>query len=341
MKKLLLSLSIVLVGVVFASLKPSVSVVIIGGGPAGLSTAIEARQAGACVTVVEKRSVYERPQRIFLFEHSLGLLEKWEVESPELIKVKLGEERIGIVRISALEEALLKRAEKLGVFFIQEEFVGLSQQERSIILGSGGSLSYDILVAADGVHSQVRQALGIEVDLISQGKAGAALIPSSEEEFSLIEVSSDIQHGTSFIKKFYFPGMHFMFLQGPFSATQEDFITLCKACGWDSQAEQIAAGSARLLLDVDVYLQKAKNFSLQNQGALLVGDAAGTGTFFRGMGANHALKTAEIAGHFFRSNNFESFEAEMDKSTSALIEDSAFLFLKDYATCGTNSKISL
>jgi 2-polyprenyl-6-methoxyphenol hydroxylase-like FAD-dependent oxidoreductase len=329
MKKLLLSLFIVLAGVVFTGLKAPVSVVIIGGGPAGLSTAIEARHSGARVTVVEKRSAYERTQRIFLFEHSLELLEKWEVESLELSKINMGEERIGIVRISALEEALLKRAQELGVFFIQEEFVGLSPQERSINLGRGVSLSYDILVAADGTHSQVRQELGIEVDLISQGKAGAALVPCLEDELSLIDVSPDIQHGASFIKKFYFPGMHFMFLQGPFSATQEDFITLCKASGWVPQAEQIAAGKARLLLDVDVYLQKAKSFSLQNQGALLVGDAAGTGTFFRGSGANHALKTAEIAGHFFRSNDFETFEAEMDKSTSALIEDSAFLFPKD------------
>lgn len=326
MKKLWLVLSLVLIEVAFSSLTPPVSVVIIGGGPAGLATAIEATQAGAQVTVVEKRSAYERAQRIFLFEHSLGLLEKWEVESRELNKVKVGADRIGIVRISALEEALLKRARELGVLIIQDVFVGLSQQEYSIILEEGGPMTYDILVAADGTHSQVRKAFGLELDLLSQGKAGAALILSSEDELPLIDVSPDIQHGSYFIKKFYFPGMHFMFLQSPDSATQEDFITVCKASGWVSQAEQITVGNARLLLDVDVYLQKARNFSLQNRGVLLVGDAAGTGTFFRGMGANHALETAEIAGRFFRSNDFENFEAEMDQSTNALIEDSTFLF---------------
>lgn len=329
MKKFWTVLTLVLVGIALCSLKPPVSIVIIGGGPAGLATAIEARQAGAHVTVVEKRSAYERPQRLFLFEHSLALLEKWEVESSELNKIGLGKERIGIVRISALEEALLNRALELGVYVIRDEFVELSPKKRSIILGERGSVPYDILVAADGAHSRVRQALGIELDFISKGKAGVALIPSSEDGSALIEVSPDIQHGTSFIKKFYFPGMHFMFLQGPFSATKEDFVTLCKTSGWNSQAEQIEAGKARLFLDVDVYLQKAKKFSLEDQGALILGDAAGTGTFFRGMGANHALKTAEIAGHFFRSNDFESFEAEMDKSTNALINDSAFLFLKD------------
>lgn len=326
MKKFWTLILLALVGVSFVILKPPVAVVIVGGGPAGLATAIEARQAGARVTVVEKRNAYQRPQRLFLFEHSLGLLEKWGVDSSELNKMGVGEECVGIVRISSLEEALLKRAQELGVLVIQDEFVELSQQKRSITLEGGESLPYDILVAADGAHSSVRQALGIELDFMGQGKAGTALIPS--DDASLIEVSPDIQHGASFIKKFYFPGMHFMFFQGPVSATQEDFITLCNASGWVSQAEQIARRQARLLLDVDVYLQKATKFSLQDRGALLVGDAAGTASFSRGMGANHALETAEIAGRFFRSNDFARFEAEMDKSTSGLVEDSAFLFVK-------------
>jgi flavin-dependent dehydrogenase len=59
-----------------------------------------------------------------------------------------------------------------------------------------------------------------------------------------------------------------------------------------------------------------------------VGDAAGTGSFFRGRGANHALETAEIAGRLFKTGGYESFESEMDKATGAFIEDSAFLFIE-------------
>lgn len=317
----------VFVALAFVSVKPSASVVIIGGGPIGLATAIEARQAKASVTVVEKRCAYDRVQRLFLFDHSLQLLEKWGVVIPELCKIPVDDTYMGIVKISLLEEALLKRAEELGVNVIQDEFIELSQNERSILLKDVGVVPYDIIVAADGAHSCLRKALGIEVDRIRKGKAGAALIPSLCEESSLIGASPDLQYGSSFIKKFHLPGMCLMFIQGPFSATKDDFIALCKAFGWELEAEQIAEGKAHLLQNVDVNLQKAKKFSEEDQSALLVGDAAGTGSFLRGSGVNYGLKTAEIAGRFFRSHDFESFEAEMHSETSALIEDSAFLFL--------------
>lgn len=326
--KALLFLLPVFFGLTFVSFKSQPSTIIIGGGPAGLATAIEARSAGAQVIVVEKRSAYEREQQLFLLEHSLALLKKWEVDPPELNTVEIGDRRIGFVQISQLEEALLKRAQELGVRVIQDEFVELSKSSRSVILRKGGALSYDILVAADGAHSPVRKNLGIEVNFLGQGKAGTAFFLSRKGDTPRsIEVSQAIQHGASFVKKFQFPEVMFIFLQGPNSAAEDDFITFCKASGWDSQAEQIEAGEALLLLDVDVYLQKARRFSLETQGALLVGDAAGTGSFFRGMGANHALETAEIAGRFLRARDYERFEAEMDKSTSSLIEDSAFLFI--------------
>ncbi len=299
----------ILLGLLFFQISLFGSVVIVGGGPAGLATAIEAKMAGADVTVVEKKITYERFQRLFLFEHSMELLRKWGVECPELVKMG----QVGIVRISALEEALLVSAKKLGVQIVQDRFI-LDQS----------TIPYTTLVVADGAHSQVREALGINLDRISQGKAGSALIPSQDEA---VDVSADIQHGTSFIKKFYFPGMNFMFIQG-ITATEEDFIRLCRASGWNNQADQIALGNAKLLLNIDVYLQKAKKFALPDQKVLLVGDAAATGTFFRGSGANFALKTAEIAGKFFRSFDYVNFELEMEKEATALIEDSAYLFQK-------------
>src|SRR5579872_1381381 len=146
MKKIwmfLLLIGLVLAAFIFA--RSPVSVVIIGGGPAGLATAIEAKQAGAIVTVVEKRSAYEREQQLFLRGHSIALLEKWKVDSPWLKKVEIGDKRVGFIPISALEEALLKRARKLGVRVIQDEFIELSENRRSVILSGKGAISYDIL----------------------------------------------------------------------------------------------------------------------------------------------------------------------------------------------------
>lgn len=324
MKKIWMLL--LLITLAFVSVEPADSVVIVGGGPAGLATAIEARQANVSVTIVEKRNSYERVQRLFLLDHSLQLLERWGVEIPELSKIEVDGDYIGIVRIAALENALLKRAQELGVNVIQDEFIDVSPNERVIILKEAGEMPYDILVAADGVHSHLRKTLGIELHLINQGKAGAALIPAADDASSAVDISPDIQHGNSFIKKFYFPGIHLLFIQRPYSATQDDFITLCNASGWESLAKQIAEGRTKLMLDVDVYLQRAKSFSLKERNALLVGDAAGAGTFLSGLGANYAFKTAEIVGHFFTSHDFETFEAEISEATDFLIEGNSAYF---------------
>lgn len=331
MKKFRLPILFVLIALTFAAFKTShspASVVIIGGGPAGLATAIEAIESGAEVTVVEKRSAYERNQQLFLFDRSLSLLKKWEATPPELIEVEIADKRIGFVQISALERVLLRRAQELGVHVIQDKFIECSKKGRFAILEERGSVPYDILIAADGMHSLVRESLGIELILMGQGKAGAAFFPLNEwEPLNPIDISSPLQHESSFVRKFQFPKVTMIFLQGPVSAGKDDFIALCKASGWDFQAKQIEEDKALLLLDVDVYLQKASRFSLPDRRVLLVGDAAGTASFFRGRGANHALETAEIAGCFFKTADYGRFEAEMNKSANSLIEDSAFLFI--------------
>ncbi len=321
--KLLVPLFLIMLGTSISQGRPPLSVVIIGGGPAGLATAIEAALSGAVVTVVEKRSVYERPQRLFLLDHSLELLKKWGVNSPELKIIGIKDERLGLIRICLLEEALLHRAQELGVTVLQGEFQEL--QEREVLLAGGELLPFDLLVGADGAHSLVRQALGIALDFKGQGKAGAALIRSSDAS---IDISPELQHGEAFVRKFQFPGMSLIFMQHPQAATKDDIVILCQASGWQAQAEQINADQALLSLDVDVYLQRARRFSLEDRGALLVGDAAGTASFFRGMGANHALQTAENAGEFLKTHNYVQFEEEMDLATNALIEDSSHLFLQ-------------
>ncbi len=322
-------MKLVFVFIMFAKLTfaASPSVVIIGGGPAGLSSAIEAKQAGASVKVIEKRGAYEREQMLFLFEHSLDLLKKWKAAPAGLSVVGVGDRRIGFVQISELENALLHRAKELGVEVIQDQFVGFSKKGRLARLKKTGSIPYDLLIAADGVHSLVRQSIGIELDRLSQGKAGAAFfLLGKDQPPNPIEVLPHVQHGSSFVRKFQFPELTLVFLQGPQSATKEDFIRLCKASGWDLQAKQVAANEALLLLDVDVFLQRATRFSLKDRGVLLIGDAAATGSFFRGKGANYALESAEIAGRFFQTNDYERFEVELNQATDVLVEDNAFLF---------------
>lgn len=60
------------------------SIAVIGGGPAGLSAAIQAHLLGANVTVIEKREAYIRNNILFLYGPSLDIFEQWGVEIPQM-----------------------------------------------------------------------------------------------------------------------------------------------------------------------------------------------------------------------------------------------------------------
>lgn len=61
MKRILFLLVFGVCSHLFCSDAP-LSIVIVGGGPAGLATAIVAKEQGAQVTVIEKRASYSREQ---------------------------------------------------------------------------------------------------------------------------------------------------------------------------------------------------------------------------------------------------------------------------------------
>ena len=93
-------------------------VLVIGGGPAGLATAIEAADSGAQVTVVEKRKSYSRSQSVFLFDASIKLLEKWKVNIPESKKQEIYE---GIdVKVKFKGEELDSDLNTIGDYFKEQ-----------------------------------------------------------------------------------------------------------------------------------------------------------------------------------------------------------------------------
>src|SRR5437016_3542813 len=94
----------------------AIDIVIIGGGPAGLATAIEGHLAGATVLIVDRRSSYSRGQLLFLFDYSLELLEKWKVSIPSMRIAKLEYNHLmGVTKIKDIEEALARRVHALGI----------------------------------------------------------------------------------------------------------------------------------------------------------------------------------------------------------------------------------
>jgi 2-polyprenyl-6-methoxyphenol hydroxylase-like FAD-dependent oxidoreductase len=122
------------------------NVVIVGAGPVGLATAIEARAAGYDVTVIEKRKVYTRKQVHILDEHTLKLLKTWQVSVAKCTQPEGA--NIGIMSIQDLEEALKERAIEAGAKIIFAKYQQLV--DKQAILYNGQKLSYDFLIGADG-----------------------------------------------------------------------------------------------------------------------------------------------------------------------------------------------
>lgn len=308
-------------------------VVIVGGGPAGLATAIEAHQNGAEVTLIEKRKEYSREQTLFIFNSSIDLLEKWQVTVPWMRVVDKGPgTKLGFVQIKILEEAMDARVKELGVTKLYGEFKRIEHGKLVIAEeGEEREISYDLLVGADGVHSPVRESLGIPVNCM--GKAYAVAVGVILANPSKFEITPDIRKDDLFGKKFSLPFASLVCVQSV--KPLEKLETMLMRFGWEKEAEAISKGQAEVFDNIEVILQQAETFSDKRKSAILVGEATAAASFFHGMGANTAFKTAALAGEFFQALKndpgaaFDAFNNSVKVTTDAMIEDSRNLFPKE------------
>lgn len=316
------------------------SVLIIGGGPAGLATAIEAHQQGANVTIVEKRSSYTRMQMVFLIESSLELLEKWQVSVPNMhiIDFDIGE-KMGFIKISDLEMGLNERVKELGIKRVHGEFIAFS--EKGLRVGSAVErlifdFPYDIVVAADGVHSHVRAELGIQCKKIGEasGTWACSIFPDFSGE---LDISEFIFRPNYVLRRISMPHASLILMQSnvnhavPIRFSVNTLIADALDCGWFKEAEVIASGQGTIVSNIEIVFQQAQHYSHKAKKAILVGDAAATASFFHGMGVNTALKTAVHAGDFFKElrcdidGTYNIFNERMQTTTDDLIHYCEFL----------------
>jgi 2-polyprenyl-6-methoxyphenol hydroxylase-like FAD-dependent oxidoreductase len=322
-----------------ATVKP-LSVVVVGGGPAGLATAIEAHQNGAHVTIVEKRNCYSRLQWLLLSDSSLQLLEKWKVTPPQMrVVADRARGNIGIVQINHLEEPLAEKVRELGIEIIHGEFKELTDLSTMIVSTPTGALkiTYDIIVGADGTHSNVREALAIPTHCMGVARGMGiiiTLIPYQTHIAEEADISTPIKKDDHFIRRIAVPSTSIIFLQGATEISRKQLEKKAEEAGWHQDASMIAADKGYILDNIEVRLQQAQSFSDENKSAILVGDAAATASFFQGTGANTAFKTAAIAGDFFKNlqehdeTAYPAFNQAMQKTTNWMIEDSRYLFAK-------------
>ena len=168
-------------------------VVVVGGGPAGLASAIALAQAGARTALVARRAPYADNRTTALLDGSIDFLQTLQVwprckdnaaalrvmrlvdDTGRLIRapeVRFCCEEIGLdvfgynvenrILVSALEE---RAAELSNLTRFDDEAVTAAPEERlvAIHLGGGGSLFALLAIGADGRQSLCREAAGIGV----------------------------------------------------------------------------------------------------------------------------------------------------------------------------------
>lgn len=148
-------------------------VVVVGGGPIGLVTAIEARRAGLSVVVVEPRTgPIDKACGEGLLPGALAALARLGVDPPGHVITGIsyqdGRRRADHVfadgagrgvRRTSLHAALLARSEELGVERRVARVDSLTEDASSIV---AGGVSARWLLACDGLHSTVRRLAGLE-----------------------------------------------------------------------------------------------------------------------------------------------------------------------------------
>ena len=149
-----------------------IDLLVAGGGPAGLATALYAAQAGLQVTVVERRTgVIDKACGEGLMPHTVAQLAKLgvtlhgkpfrgiayldarrRIEAPFKSGSGLG------VRRTALHSALRDAVSSAGVRVVNGDIGAVRQDADAVYCGE---FRARYLAAADGLHSPIRRALGL------------------------------------------------------------------------------------------------------------------------------------------------------------------------------------
>lgn len=316
-----------------------ISVLIIGGGPAGLASALEAASHGYNVTIVEKRTEYTTMQPIILFNKSLDLLKKWNIVIPEMMLGKITDDKsadFSLLMIQYIENHLAKKCSEIGIKFIYGEFQEFCSNQMIVVNNKQESIfiSYDILIAADGFHSPIKKALSFQTTNLGTATGAYFFIPNFSNQ-KIKSISSEIEKVNNyFIKIAEFRYLTSILIQSTTNITLESIRDLLEMIGLKKEVRAIDEGFfSDLVSNIPIQLNQAQTFFDLEKSVLLIGDAAITVSFLSGDGLNTAFSSIKCLGDFLqlypydRKTAFENYNASMKDLTDKVIERNQKLFI--------------
>jgi 2-polyprenyl-6-methoxyphenol hydroxylase-like FAD-dependent oxidoreductase len=176
---------------------------IAGAGLAGLTAATALANRGWSVRVHERgRELREIGAGIYLWENALRALEDVgayeavvaageRINSPELRDHRhrllqrewLRDGRLYTIPRRSLHSALVNAARDAGVDIVTNSTVAGATPDGSLELGDGSVVKADLVIGADGVHSRVRETLGLTSKVVNlHDGCGRHLIPRNADD---------------------------------------------------------------------------------------------------------------------------------------------------------------